>query len=297
MDLDQLRGLGLSASSVRDRVGTGRLHRLYRGVYAVGHPIVSQKGRWMAAVRACGPGAVLSHRDAAALLDLRRNARARFEVTVPRRSRRSRPGIQIHRPRHLHPDDVTVIDEIPCTTVARTLIDLAEVVGSAEVERAIERAEKLQIFDLRAVQACINRAPSRRGARLVTSLLALYRPESAFTRSDLEKAFLAICDAAGIPRPSVNTWVEYDGTGGEIDFVWPDAKVAIEVDGWEDHGNRFAFERDRERDRRLRLDGWRVERFTWRQLFFDPEEVERTLRALLPGQAASSATTSLTPSV
>jgi uncharacterized protein DUF559 len=249
----------------------------------------------MAAVLACGRGAVLSHREAAALMDLRRSARSTVDVTVPRRSRRSHPGIQIHRPRQLHPDDVTVIERIPCTTVARTLIDLVEAVRPAEVERAIEQAEKLRIFDLRAVEACIDRAPSRRGAREVTSLLALYRPEAAFTRSDLEKAFLAICDGAGIPRPSVNPWVEFDGTGGEIDFVWADERVAIEVDGWDDHGNRFAFERDCERDRRLRLDDWRVERFTWRQVQYQPEEAERTLRMLFAPQAARSPTTSLTP--
>ena len=137
-------------------------------------------------------------------------------MTVPRRSRRSRPGIQIHRPRHLHPDDVTVIERIPCTTVARTLVDLAEVVSRGQLERVIEQAEKLRFFDLRAVDACVARAPARRGAQILISLLALYRPETAYTRSDLEKAMLAICDAAGIPRPLVNVWLEFDGGGGEI---------------------------------------------------------------------------------
>src|SRR5205085_3454209 len=137
---------------------------------------------------ACGPGGALSHRDAAALLDLRRNGRVRIDVTVPRSGRSGRPGIDVDRPRHLHPEDVTVIDRIPCTTVARILIDLGEVVRRTEVERAIEQTEKLRLFDLRAVEACIERAPSRRGARVLTSLLALYQPEAAFTRSYLEKA-------------------------------------------------------------------------------------------------------------
>ena len=137
------------------------------------------------------------------------------------------------------------------------------------------------MFDLGAVQACIARAPFRRGARIVHSILAAYRAETAFTRSDLEKRLLAICSAAGFPRPRVNTWVEFDGTGGEIDFVWPDRRVAVEVDGWEDHRTQPAFERDRDRDRRLRLAGWTVVRFTWRQVLDDPAEIERTLRVLL----------------
>jgi len=215
------------------------------------------------------------------LLDLRRSSRSRIDVTVPRDSRRRRPGIDIHRPRALHADDVTVRDGIPCTSWARTVIDLAEVSWRSEVERAIERAEKLRIFDLRAVEACVSRAPSRRGARVVRSILVAYRAETAFTRSELEKRVLSICRRAGLPRPMVNIWVEFDGTGGEIDFVWPDRRVAIEVDGWEGHGTHAAFERDRDRDRRLRLSGWTVVRFTWRQVLYEPAEVERTLRALL----------------
>src|SRR5205085_9315547 len=211
-----------------------------------------------ASVLACGPDAVLSHRDAAALLDLRRSSRSRIDVTIPRGSRRTRPGIEIHRPREVHPDDVTVVDGIPCTTIARTLVDLAEVVTRSHLERGIERAEKLRMFDLGTVEACTARAPFRRGARVLRSILTAYRAETAFTRSDLEKGFLAVCSAAGFPWPRVNTWLEFDGTGGEIDFVWPDRRVAVEVDGWEDHRTRPAFERDRDRDRRLRLAGWTV---------------------------------------
>jgi len=235
----------------------------------------------MAAVLACGPGAVISHRDAAALLEFRPNARTRTDVTTASRAGRRRPGIDIHRPRQLHPDDVTVIDGIPCTTWARTVIDLADISRRSELERAIERAEKLRIFDLRALKACLERNPCPRGAAVVRGVLADYSPEAAFTRSELEKRFFSICRKAGFPRPHVNTWVEFDGTGGEIDFVWPDRRVAVEVDGWEDHRTRPAFERDRDRDRRLRLAGWTVVRFTWRQVLDDPAEIERTLRVLL----------------
>jgi hypothetical protein len=234
----------------------------------------------MAAVLACGPGAVLSHRDAADLLGLRPSARARIDVTVAGRGGRRRPGIDVHRPRHIDAADVTVVDGIPCTTVARTLVDLAEVVSRREVERACERAEILRLFDLGAINAVCGRTPTRRGAAVIGSILGDYTAQVP-TKSELEARFLAICDDAGVPRPRVNVWVDLPRGGVEVDFLWEAERLIVETDGWETHGTKVAFERDRERDIRLRLAEWNPVRITWRRIENAREAVTREVRALL----------------
>ena len=238
----------------------------------------------MAAVLACGPGAVLSHRSAAALWGIRPSARAAIDVTSPRRAGRVRAGIDVHRGTGLEPADVTRVDAIPCTTVSRTLLDLASVFDRRALERAYEQAEVLGVLDLGAVEEVLARSLGRRGTgalRAVVSAADL----AGLTRSELEERFLAVCAAAGIPRPRVNAWVPLDGGGAEVDFLWPDQRLIAETDGHRVHGTRGAFERDRRRDRRLMLAGWRVARFTWLDLVRDPDEVAETIRALLAARA------------
>jgi predicted transcriptional regulator of viral defense system len=167
--LAQLVELGLSESGVRDRVASGRLHRLHAGVYAVGHRVLKRQGHWMAAVLACGGDAALSHRTAAAALGIRPTAQSRIEVTSPRRCQR--PGIHAHVAR-LAPAELTVVDRIPCATVARTLLDLATVLDRQGLEKAINEAEILELFDLRAVGASLERAGPRRGTRALRKALA-----------------------------------------------------------------------------------------------------------------------------
>ena len=142
VSLTQLLHFGLTASGVRMRVARGRLHRIHRGVYAVGHPLLKREGHFMAAVLACGDGAVLSHQAAAAHLNLRPSERASIDVTAPGRTGKTRKGIQVHGARTLTPADTTVVDAIPCSTWARTLLDLAEVIGRRGVEKACDRAER-----------------------------------------------------------------------------------------------------------------------------------------------------------
>src|SRR4051812_10223514 len=278
----QLHRLGLTTDGVAKRMQAGRLHRIHRGVYAVGHRMLTTHGHWMAAVLACGEGAVLSCRDSAELWGLRRRSgRSYVDVTTPRRGGRTRRGIRVHSGANLHPDDVTTHDGIPCTTVARTLLDLAEVVDRNGLQRAVERAEALRLFDLAAITALLARSNGRRGAPALRSAIARY--EDTVTRSELEDAVLAICADAHLPRPKVNAWLPELNV--EVDFMWPDHRLIVETDGHEHHGTRMAIERDHRRDRRLRALGWLVERFTWREITHEPRAVEAALRELLSAAA------------
>lgn len=254
----------------------GRLHRLHVGVYAVGHQVVSIHGRWMAAVLACGSGSILSHRDAAALWGIRPSSRHVVDVTAPCGSRRDRPGIEVHRTRRLDPEDRDVEDGIPVTTVARTLLDLAEVLPRGDLANAIENSERLRLFDLRAVEDVIGRSPGRRGLRVLRGALEAYRPPPA-TRSLLERRFLDLMHDAGLPRPLVNVEI----ANLEVDAAWHDARLVVELDGRTFHDTHEAFERDRIRDATLQLAGYRVLRVTDRRLLREPMAVVHTVRLLL----------------
>ena len=168
----------------------------------------------------------------------------------------------------------------PCTTVARTLLNLAEVVDRRELERACEQAEVLRVLDARALECVLARTPGGHGAQALWEILADY-PGDSLTPSELERRFLALCAAAGITRPRVNAWLDLDGGGVEADFLWEAQRLIAETDGHRIHGTRRAFERDRRRDQRLAVAGWRVVRFTWRQVTLDPDEVARTIAGML----------------
>ena len=280
--LAQLVELGLSASAVRSRVAAGRLHRVHTGVFAVGHAPLTRDGHQMAAVLACGAGAALSHRSAAAKLGLRPTDRSAIDVTSPGRTGRARRGIDSHSGATLAPDDVEEVDGIRCTNVPRTLLDLAEVVGQRQLERACAQAEVLQRFDLHALEDVLARANGRHGAATLRAVLAGHAIAATITRSELEERFLALCRTGGLPQPEVNAWVALDGGGGcEADFLWRAQRLVVETDGRGFHLTRHAFERDRLRDQRLVLAGWRVVRFTWRQVAGDPSTVHATISGLL----------------
>ena len=273
ISISQLRDVGLGQSGVRDRVAAGKLHRVYRGAYAVGHSRVTWKGRYMAAVLACGEEAVLSHRSSARLHGLRRTA-GRVDVTVPARPPRVQ-GIDGHRTRILDPLDRTVVDAVRCTSVARTIFDLADAEGDERAtQKDMARAEELRTFDLGAVQRVLAQATGRRGARVVARVLGI---PGIRTRSDLEELFFAICDRAGLPRPLVNMPIVLGGTHFEADFAWPELMLIVETDGWATHGTRSAFASDRRRDRKLAAAGWRVLRFTWYEIEHEPEKVAEEL--------------------
>lgn len=276
----QLVAEGLGPRGIGHRVAAGRLHRIHRGVYAVGHPVVSGRGRWMAAVLATGPHALLSHQSAGALWDLLPTGRAAIDVLAAR-GRHDRPGIAVHQARRLHPDDRAVVDGIPTTAPPRTLFDLAEVLPAGQLERAVEQAERLRLLDMRALQELCARSRGRRGLAVLSSVFDAYREGPPPTRSELECRFLDLCREARLPAPAVNVLV----AGLEVDAAWPDRKLVVELDGHAFHATRAAFERDRKRDAALLVSGFRVLRVTHRRLEKEPATVIETVRTLLAAGA------------
>ena len=273
----QLLRLGLSADAIKHRAHHGRLHRLHRGVYAVGRRTVPQEGHWLAAVFACGPDAVLSHRSAAALWGLLRDARATIDVTVCVARRAGSGDIAVHSTRRLHQDDRERRDNIPVTSIARTLLDIAAVVPPCRLARAIDEADRLRLFDLRAIDEVCCRSKGKRGVGSLKEAIRRYRPSAPVTRSGLERLFVEICDRADLPRPAMNLFV----AGYEVDAAWLDRGLVVEVDSFEFHRTRAAFETDRRRDAALQREGLRVFRVTDRRLEEDPAGIAQDLRALL----------------
>jgi len=241
----------------------------------------------MAAVLACGHDAVLSHRSAAALWGIAEQG-APVDVTVRGRAGRTRPGLEVRRGEPLTARDVTRHERIPCTTLARTLLDLAALVDRRALERAVQRAEELRIFDLDALRELLRRNPRRRGRRALRTVLADYSLPSA-TRSAAEERMLELITVAGLPKPRVNAWIPLDdNTGYEADFLWQDAQLIVEIDGRAHHARRRAFAHDRQRDRRLALAGFETRRYAASELTSQPERVIAELRSFLarrPGPA------------
>jgi very-short-patch-repair endonuclease len=277
----QLRGVGLGAAAVHGRVQSGRLLHVRRNVYAVGWGPSTPEARWMSAVLACGPGAMLSHLSAAHLWELLEDRGGPVHLTVPGRRGRKLGGLCVHRAGSLRPEDSTSFRGIPCTSPARTILDLAAVVGAGWLRRAIGEAEVLGIVDLGDLrrQIAVNRG--RRGVARLGSILSEIDPQTSRTRSELERRFLGICARAGLPKPRVNGHLRIDGIRFEGDFIWDDPKVLVEADGRRFHSTRTAFERDRRRDQRLIRSGWQVVRFTWRQVVDEPSYVSATVTAIL----------------
>lgn len=269
----QLLALGLTRHQINGRLASGLLVERYRGVYSVGRRRLTRSGRWMAAVLASGEGAVLSHRSAAALFGLRVSEKT-IEVTAP--NKRIREGVVVHRA-VLAPDEITTRDGVPTTTAARTLLDLAAVETPFTVERALHEAERLQLADTTPLAALLARYPRRPGTPALKRILAALDVGFAITRSELEDRFLAFLDDAGLPRPRMNTLVE----GFEVDCVWPEARLIVELDGHAFHATRRSFEADRARDRALQLAGYRVIRITYRELHTNHAALAADLLTLL----------------
>ena len=276
----QVLAAGIGETGIKERVRSERLLQLHRGVYALGHRELKREGHWLAAVLACGPGAVLSHVDAAALWNIRPSASALVHVTVPSRAgRKQQKGLRVHRSGRLGTDQVTVHESIPVTSLARTLLDLADVLTRRALKRAMDEADYLRLLDMTALIAAVDGNPGRRGAKL---LRAAHGP-AEMTKSQLEQRFLALVDRHGLPRPKVNTPIE----GYEVDFAWPEAKLIVETDGFAAHGTRRAFENDRLRDRRLGRAGYRTVRLTPRSMAY-PAEIAADVEAFLSRSPVSS---------
>ena len=279
----QLIALGYSSSAVGRLVRSGRLHRLHHGVYAVGNPAASVKGFRLAAVLACGEGALLAWAAAGAHHGIRESSAARIDVTVPGDRRLSRRGIRIHRCSTLIDEDRTVVDAIPCTSVARTLLDLSSLIDDRGVERALERAEILRTYDHRAMLSLLDRMRGHPGAPRLGRVVEAANPGTTITKSDLEEAMLALCRKAVLPEPALNAHIVLGGVHTEVDFLWRAQRVVVEVDSWRYHRQRGQFRRDRRRDQLLELEGWAHARFTDDEVVGEARHVAGVLGGLLAG--------------
>jgi very-short-patch-repair endonuclease len=271
---NQLLELGLGEDGIDYRVSTGRLLRLHRSVYGVGHRNQSRETVWMAAVLKGGEAAVLSHRPAGAAWAIGSSA-GRVEVTVPRQKRPHRHILFHHSV--LPEDERTTHNRIPITTVPRTILDLATVLDIRGIERAINEAEIKRLWDELSLHDLLHRYRGRSGTQVVRAALRNRTEGATATKSDLEELFITFADRVGLPRPETNAYVE----GIEVDCVWRAHRVIIEVDSWEIHRTRAAFERDREKSRILQAAGWRCVPVTYLQLMHASGEVARDVRRLL----------------
>jgi very-short-patch-repair endonuclease len=281
----QLLGLGLSKDSIAGREVRGTLHRLHRGVYAVGHTAITRQGRWMAAVLASGDGAVLSHRSATALFRIWGSGAGEIHVTVPRKSRSQRP---IHR--HfsmLPPDERETVDGIPTTSAVRAVLDLAGERGEAAAESALREMEYLGIHGDVSLPVLVERYPRHRGAAVVEVCLQRLRDDpGGRLRSDLEERFIAFLDANQITRPRLNHWLTIGDDRFQVDCLWPDARLIVELDDVKSHRTRRAFGADRRRDRKLDAAGYRVVRVTEGQIRNEPAALASDLQASVIAYAA-----------
>jgi very-short-patch-repair endonuclease len=271
----QLAELGFTRSAIGRAVERGRLHRLHRGVYAVGHAAITDHGTCLAAVLACGHGALLSHRSAGWLWGLLPACPIPAEVTAPNRGR-ARVGIGLHRVAKLEEADLGRSEGIPVTAVPRTLLDIASSGATKCLQRSVDRAERLGLLDLIEIDAMLARNRGRSGVSALRDALGIYR-DPAFTRSRAERLLLDALRRTGVARPAVNAFVE----GFEIDAYWEKERFAVEVDGWQFHRSRAAFESDPLRQEQLKLAGIDSIRVTARRLEREPQVVAGRIATLL----------------
>ena len=263
----QLVDRGLSRWQIRHRLGTGRLTRLHRGVYGVG-PVPGVLQREMAAALACGPGAVVSHWSAAYGWELTRAREGRaVAISVPRDVRLNDTGIRVFRTLELADDEATSLDGLHLTTPARTLFDLSGWVSDGELRRAVVRAVP-RLVDPADIQALLRRYPRRRGRKRLRRLMEIYG-DQGLTRSEAEREFLRVLRSGGLPLPETNVFV----AGYEVDCLWRDARLIVEIDGRAYHSDATAFQGDRERDAALTAAGYRVVRATWKRITDHPRKL------------------------
>ena len=251
----QLRTSGIDKDGIARRVTAGRLHRVHRGIYAVGYPHLRFEGRCMAAAFACGERAYVSHRSAATLWRILPDVSGPIQITIGTgNGRKPQVGIEIHRSRSLQGHDIAKRAAIPVTAPARTLRDLRRSMAPSLYLRVVRRALDLQLIEESGL-----------------------RSEGELTRSELERRFIALCRRNRIPAPTVNAQVG----GYEVDFLWVDHALIVETDGFRYHAGRVAFEADRARDAELQALGYRVVRFTFRQVETQPKLVVQRLREMM----------------
>ncbi len=271
----QLVALGLSGQAIQHRLDTGRLHRIERGIYAVGRPGLTRRGKWMAAVLGCGSRAVLSYGSAAALWGIGAERGGPVDVTIPLASPRRHPGVLVHRRPSLRSRDVTSHDGIPVTTPVRTLIDLATRLDSRALERAINEADRLELTDPEALFAALDAYPGQRGVGTLRALLG----DRTFrlTDSELERRFLPLAARAGLPPPLTGRHLN----GFKVDFYWPELRLVVETDGLRYHRTPAQQARDRLRDQTHTAAGLTPLRFTHSQIRYEAPRVIAVLRSVV----------------
>jgi predicted transcriptional regulator of viral defense system len=283
---EQLEDLGLTGEAAIKRAVSGRLYRVHQRVYSLTPEVMTQRGRLTAAVLACGPGAVLSHRSAAYIWGLIDEWTEPIDVTAPNRRGRSPDGVAAHRDGSLQPIDKTELHGIPCTSLARTLLDHAGIVPEWELRRAVAQAEVLGVFDRDEVRSVLRRGHRRRGVARFRFVVDSLHPQTKRTRGDLERLFLAMCIRANLPQPEVNVWLDVPGGKPlQADFLWRGARLIVEADSRKFHDTASAFEYDRKREQRFQAAAWRLSRCTWSQIEREPRRLAATIRSLL-GQAS-----------
>jgi very-short-patch-repair endonuclease len=279
----QLKELGLRDGAIDDRIASGYLQPVFRGTFAVGHRSISRRGRMLAAVLACPNGAVLSHGSAAELIGLWDKQLPAMNVIPPDWSGRKIDGIRWHRVRMPLADEIEARGGIPCTTVARTLVDMAGESSWGQLQRLIEQAAILRTLDVDEIDLILVRG-RRRGAPRLRTILAPWREtrgQRPLVRSRLEARLLPRLIEEGLPAPHTNVTLRVDGQSFEVDLLWDEQRLVIETDGEETHGTHAAFQRDRKRDQILTAAGYRTARITWRQVVDEPNAVVHRIARML----------------
>jgi very-short-patch-repair endonuclease len=280
--LAELAAHAISASAVKRGLKAGRLHPVLPGVYAVGHPTLSWRGRLRAALLWCGEEAVLSYMTAASLSDLVRSSSPLVHVTIPRGRRTSREWVRVHHTRRLAEWERTEVSGLATTSIERTLIDIAGEVSQERLEQAVIRAERRGQLDWRALRT---NARGKRGAAALHAVIAQFDPLAPEANEGIERTFLRLIRKANLPKPEINVWLH----NHEVDFLWRDRKLIVELDSREFHLTPTAFENDRERDIDLQRLGYTVLRITHRRLKDEPAAVMREVSYFLSGGGAPCA--------
>jgi uncharacterized protein DUF559 len=289
----QLRAIGFSDGGITKAARVGRLHPLFRGTFALGHGSIGEKGRLRAATLASGKGAVVSHRSAAALLELLDKGPVVIDVIAPHSGGRAIDGICLHRVRPPRLEETGTVDGIPCTSPARTFVDLAGTVGDWTLRSAFERAAHKRMLDIPAIEASID--PRRRGMKSLLALVETWRKAAPLTKtrgklkSPLEARVLPLLARRDIPPPLINAPVRIAKGRIEVDFLWPEHRFAVEADSREFHGTALAFERDRWRDRELTRAGYSVLRVTHKEAEHEGEALADTIASRLAADPVAPA--------
>jgi very-short-patch-repair endonuclease len=278
---EQLRGIGMGEGAIDHAIASGRLFPLFRGTFGVGHSGVGRQGRMLAATLACGPATVVSHGSAALLLGLWETAPQTIHVIAPSQAGRKISGIRTH---HVPPPlgkEVLVRENIPCTSPARVIVDLAGSVGDSSLRRTIEQAAVLQLLDVPAIDAILA-GPRRRGSASLRSILEDWRRYSRMRlRSRMEAKLLPLLSQRDLPIPECNKKLEIGGQSFEIDFLWRRQHLVVETDGGQFHDHPLAEARDLDRNRILIAGGFRVLRLRWEELNDRPEATIARIEGLL----------------